>query len=200
MLGDTRRGSGGFCRARATPGEYGKNRSESSVGGRKIFSTAGTAIVGGDGGSYTSDESPRRSREVVNPHTWPVCAKIAKIRRGEREPTQNSALGVGYQATQTNTGGWRGPGAKPAGPDEEDTAIFHGDEAARSCAVVFRGRLWQTGQKIGISVGTAIAVFEGVVERCEKLEPPLDSRVVIPHSVNAFKRLVIREDAKRRAP
>ena len=91
MLGDTRRCSGGFCRARATPGEYGKNRSESSVGGRKIFSTAGTAIVGGDGGSYTSDESPRRSREVVSPHTWPVCAKVAKIRRGERESTQSSA-------------------------------------------------------------------------------------------------------------
>ena len=33
------------------------------------FSTAGTAIVGGDSGSYTSDESARRSREVVNPHT-----------------------------------------------------------------------------------------------------------------------------------
>ena len=90
------------------------------------FSTARMAIVGGDGGSYTSDESPRRSREFVNPHTWPVCAKIAKIRRGEREPAQNSALGVGYQPTQTNTGDWRGPGAKPADPDEEDTAIFHG--------------------------------------------------------------------------
>ena len=66
---------------------------------KEKFSAAGTAIVGGDGGSYTSDESPRRSREVVNSHTWPVCAKIAKIRRDEREPTQKSALGVGYQPT-----------------------------------------------------------------------------------------------------
>ena len=30
----------------------------------------------------------------------------------------------------------------------------------RSGAVVFRGRLWQTGQEIGISVGTALAVLE----------------------------------------
>ena len=51
MLGDTRRGSGGFYRARAALGGYGKNRSESSVDGRKRFSTAGTAIVGGEGGS-----------------------------------------------------------------------------------------------------------------------------------------------------
>ena len=107
-------------------------RGQLAVG--KKLSTAGTAIVGGDGGSYTSDESPRRSREVANPHTWPVCAKIAKIRRGEREPTQNSALGVGYQPTQTNAGDWRDPGAKPAGLDEEDTAIFYGDEAVRSSA------------------------------------------------------------------
>ena len=129
MLGDTRRCSGGFCRARAAAGGYGKNRSESIVGGRNKFSTAGTAIVSGDGGSCTSDESPRRSREVVNPHMWLVCAKKVKIRRDESEPTRNSTLGVGYQPTQTNTGDWRGPGAKPACPDEEDTAVFHGDEA-----------------------------------------------------------------------
>ena len=89
-------------------------------------------------------------------------------------------------------------GSKPAGPDEEDAAIFHVGEAARSSAVVFRGRLWQTGQNIGVSLGAALAVPEGAVERCEKLEPPLDSRVVIFHFSNAFERLVIREDAKRR--
>ena len=60
---------------------------------------------------------------------------------------------------------------------------------------MFRGRLWQTRHKIGISVGAALAVLEGVVERCEKLEPPLDSRVVIPQFANAFERLVIRDDA-----
>ena len=188
--------------AKPVPPPEGTEKTETkavSVAGKKI-STAGTAIVGDDGGSYRSDEFPRSSRVVVNSHTWPVRAKIAKIRRGERQPTQNSARGVGYQPTQTNTRDWRGPGAKSAGPDEEDTAIIHGDEVARSSAVVFRRRLWQTGQKIGISVGATLAVLEGVVERCEQLEPPLDSRIVIPHFANAFERLVIREDAKLRAP
>ena len=36
-MGDTPRRSGGFCRARAAPILYGKNRSESSVGGRNVF-------------------------------------------------------------------------------------------------------------------------------------------------------------------
>ena len=77
------------------------------------------------------------------------CARITrKSERGEREPTQNSTLGVGHQPTQANTRDRRGRGAKPAGPDEEDTAIFHRDEPARSSPVVFRGRLWQTGQEI----------------------------------------------------
>ena len=164
------------------------------------MSTAETAIDGGDGRRCTSDASPRRSREVANPHTWPVRAKIARIRRGEREPTQNSALGAGHQPTQANTGDRRGTDAEPAGPDEEGTAIFHGGEVARSTAVLFRGRFWQTGQKIGISVGAALAILEGVVEHCEKLEPPLDSCIVIPHFANAFERLVIRVDAKVRAP
>ena len=107
---------------------------------------------------------------------------------------------MGYQPTQTKTGDWRGPGAKPPGLNEEDTTIGNGDQAATSSVVVFRWRLWQTGQKIGIIVGSALGVLEGVVERCERLEPPLDSRVVISYIANAFERLVIREDAKLRAP
>ena len=102
--------------------------------------------------------------------------------------------------TQTNTGDRRGTGAKPVGPDEEDTAIVHWDEAARSSAVVFRCGLWQTGQESGISVDASLAVPEGVVERGENLEPPLDSRIVISYFANAFKRLVIPEDAKLRTP
>ena len=35
MLGNTRRCSGSFCRARAAPGGYGKKQSKSNVGGRK---------------------------------------------------------------------------------------------------------------------------------------------------------------------
>ena len=89
-MGDTRRGSGGFCRARAAPRGYGKNRSESSVGGRKKLSTGGTAVVGGDGGRYTSDESPRRNREVVNLHVWPVRAKIAKSEEAKGSPPKTA--------------------------------------------------------------------------------------------------------------
>ena len=162
---------------------------------------AGMAIVGGDGSKYTSDESPRRSRAVVSPYTWPLRVKIAKIHSGEREPTQNSVLGAGHLPTEANTGVRRGTGAKLAAPDEEDYAtIFRGSEAARSTTVMFRGRLQQMGQEIGFSVGVALAAIEGVVERGEKLEPPLNSRIVVSHFADAFERRVIREDAKLRAP
>ena len=186
MLGDSRRGSGGFCRARAALRGHGKKRSESGVGGRKTKSAARTAVDGGDGGRYTSDESPRRNREVVNSRAWPVRAKIAKIRRGEREPTKNSVLGAGHQLTQAITGGRSRTSANPAGPDEGDTAITHRGEDARSTPVVFRGRLWQTGHEIGIFVGVALALLEGVVERGEKLEPPLDLYIVVSHFAGAF--------------
>ena len=49
------------------------------VGCRQSPPAAGAAIDGGDGCRNTSDESPRRSRMVVNPHMWPVCAKIAIV-------------------------------------------------------------------------------------------------------------------------
>ena len=134
--------------------------------------------------------SPKKIREVVNPHTWFVRAKIAKIRRGERETTQNSDLGAEHQPTQANIGGRRRTYAKPAGPDEEDTAIFHAGEAARSTAVVFRGMIWRTGQEM-------LAVFEGIVERGEKLGPPLDSLIAVSYFADAFERLVIRKYAKQ---
>ena len=120
--------------------------------------------------------------------------------KSETEPTQNSALGAGYQPTQANTGGRRGTAAKAAGPDEEYTAIFHDSEAARSSTVVFHGRLWQTGQEIGISVIAALAMLEGVVKRGETLKPPLYLRIVISHFGNACERLVIRGDAKLCVP
>ena len=106
-------------------------------------------------------------------------AKIGKIRRGEREPTQNRVLGAGHQPTQANTGGRKGTSAKPAGPDEEDTAIIHGGGTSRSTAVVFRGRLWQTGQEIGISVGDARAVLESVAERGDETQCDFTRRFVL---------------------
>ena len=88
----------------------------------------------------------------------------------------------------------------PTGLDEKDTGIFHGGEAARSTAVEFRGRVWQTRQKIGISVGAAHAILEGVVERGEKHEPAPDSRIVVSHFADTFERFVIREYTKLCAP
>ena len=105
MLGDSCRVVGGVYRARAALRKYGKNQSECDVGGRKDCPAAGAAIDGGDGCRHTSDQSPRRSRTVVNLRAWPVRAKIAEIRTGEREPTKNSTVGVGHQFTQDDTGG-----------------------------------------------------------------------------------------------
>ena len=48
------------------------------------------------------------------------------------------------------------------------------------------------------SVGTALAGLDGVVERGEELEPPLDLRVVFLYSADALKRFVFRKYAKLR--
>ena len=82
-------------------------------------------------------------------------------------------------------------GAKPAGLDEEDTAVFHEDEAAKTSAVGFRGRLWQTGQGIDTSVGAALAVLEG--KRAFILNEPLPGA---PRHVCLGK--VSRENIRRR--
>ena len=95
-MGDDRRGSRGFCRARADLGGYGKTRSESVFSSRQNPPAARTAIDGGDGGANTSDETPRRSKEVVSPYSWPVCAKTTTIGGGEREPTQDSIFSAGH--------------------------------------------------------------------------------------------------------
>ena len=44
------------------------------------------------------------AEKAVNPHTWPVCPKIAKISGGKGEPTQDSAIGLGHQPTLANAG------------------------------------------------------------------------------------------------
>ena len=79
------------------------------VGCRQSPPAAGAAIDGGDGCRNTSDESPRRSRKVVNLHTWPVCAKIAIISGGERRPPKK-------------TRNRRGGSVQPSSPYEVYTA------------------------------------------------------------------------------
>ena len=63
-----------------------------------------------------------------------ICGPcVLKSRKSE-----DSALGVEYQSTQTNIENWRGTSAKPTGPDEEDNTIFRGMrllDLVRSCSV-----------------------------------------------------------------
>ena len=56
-------------------------------------------------------------------------------------------------------------------------------DPVRPCSVAASGKL----DRNGILVGAALAVLEGIVEGCEKLEPPLDSRLVIPHCANTIE-------------
>ena len=51
-----------------------------------------------------------------------------------------------------------------------------------------------------MSVGAALAVLKGVVERGKTFEPPLDTRIVVPHFTDAFKRHVIRNYGNLGAP
>ena len=48
------------------------------------------------------------------------------------EPTQGSAFGAGHEPTQTDPWYGRGGSAQPAGPYEEDTAIFNVVEACQA--------------------------------------------------------------------
>ena len=87
--------------------------------------------------------SPSGSRKVVNHHTWPVCAKIAKISEGKGEPTQDGAIGLGQQPTQANVGDRCGGSKQAASPCEVYGLIVDRSEAARTAAVVLGRRLWQ---------------------------------------------------------
>ena len=104
---------------------------------------AEAVITGTDESSNTGDESPGWSTKVLNPQTWPVCAKIAKISGGKGEPTRDGAIGVGHQPTQANAGDRRGGGEQAASPDQVCGLIVDRGEAARTAAVVLSRRLWQ---------------------------------------------------------
>ena len=64
---------------------------------------------------------------------------------------------------------------------EVHTTILNRGETRRTNVVMFRGRLRQARQEFGVAVRASFAVFEGVVERGEELEPSLDSGVVVPY-------------------
>ena len=73
----------------------------------------------------TCDEFPVRSIDVVNPHSWPVLAKNAKISLGEWEPTQTDTMAGGREPTQAWTQSWRTIESEASRTDEVD-AFFIG--------------------------------------------------------------------------
>ena len=127
------------------------------------------------------------------------CAKIAKISGSKGEPTQNGAIGLGHQPTQVVAGDRGGGGEQAASPDEVYGLIVDRGEAAGTAAVVLSRRLWQPREEVSITIWVVFSVLECVVKRGEVLEPPLDSRVMVPNFFDIFQSLVDRENAKLRA-
>ena len=64
---------------------------------------------------------------------------------------------------------------------------------------MFRSRLRQARQKVGVAVRPSFAVLECVVERGEELEP-LDSVVVVFYFAYAFQCFMVREYTELGAP
>ena len=70
----------------------------------------------------------------------------------------------------------------------------------QAIAVVIRGRLRQATQEVGGAVRASFSVFKGVIECGEKLEPSLNSGVVVPHFAIAFQNLGVGEYSELGAP
>ena len=66
-------------------------------------------------------------------------------------------------------------------PYEVHASILNRGETRRTNVVMFRGRLRQARQELGVAVRASFAVLECVVKRGEKLEPSLDSGLVVPY-------------------
>ena len=64
-------------------------------------------------------------------------------------------------------------------------------ETRPTIAVVFRGKLRQARQEVGVAIRAFFSVLEGVIDCGEELEPSLDSGVVVPHFLYAFQSLVV---------
>ena len=75
---------------------------------------------------------------------------------------------------------------QPISPDEIYATILNRGETRRTISVMFRGRLRQARQKVGVAVRAFFGVLECVVKRGEELEPSLDAGVVAPHFAYAF--------------
>ena len=130
----------------------------------------------------------------------PVRVKIAKIQRAESDPTKISVLGEGNRSPKPTPGGGeervRSSQTRMRKLPSSSTGMRLLDPL-QSCFVAGSGK---RDRKSSFSVGAALAVLESVVERGEKLEPQLDSRIVVSYFADAFERLPSRKYAKLRAP
>ena len=79
---------------------------------------------------------------------------------------------------------------QPASPYEVYATILNRGETRRTSAVIFRGKLRQARQEVGVAVQASFTVLEGVVERDEELEQSLDTGVVVLHFGYAFQSIV----------
>ena len=86
------------------PEGHREHRRESGDGGRPKWWASVAVITGIDESRKTGDESPDGSRNIINPHTWPVCAKIATTSGGQGETTQDCAIGLGHEPIQADAG------------------------------------------------------------------------------------------------
>ena len=104
MLGDTRRCSGGFCRARAAPGGYGKNRSESSVGGRKISPRPGrqSSVVTAAVTRATNLPEGAESSSILT--RGPCVRKSRKSEEAKGSPPKTALSGWGTSPLKPTSG------------------------------------------------------------------------------------------------
>ena len=65
---------------------------------------------------------------------------------------------------------------------------------------MFRSRLWQVGQKIGVAVGAVFTVLQCAIERGDEVKLPLHSCIVGPHFANTLPCLVAGECAELCSP
>ena len=104
MLSDTRYGSGGFCRARAAPGGYGRNRSESSVGGSKFYPRPGRqspVVTAAVTRATNHPEGAERSPILIR---GPSVRKLQKSEAVKGSPPKTTFLGWGTSLLKPTPG------------------------------------------------------------------------------------------------
>lgn len=80
--------------------------------------------------------------------------------------------------------------------DEVGADFVWWNQGFRANLVSDRGREREAAGKIRIGAGTAFAVFNGIVEICQKFKPPLDAGVVLTNLGDILKGFVVGVDVE----